>query len=217
MRRSARGAWATFALCQRAQRRIEGIRMFVLALGLVLMLGVHVFTSLRGPRRRVVERIGADPYRGLHSLVAILGLVLIVWGFIRYRADAWDPVWAPPEHARDVTGTLMWFALVSLACVFNKAPGKLRGWLRHPLLASVTLWSLAHLVSNGDAGGMLLFGAFFVWSIYARIALELRSDPGAAPSSAFTRADAINLAVGTVLWAALAVLHPIFAGVAAID
>ena len=111
----------------------------------------------------------------------------------------------------------MWFAFVSLACVFNKAPGKIRGWLRHPLLASVTLWSLAHLVSNGDAGGMLLFGAFFVWSIYARVALELRGDHGAAPSAAFTRADAIALVVGTALWAALALLHPYFAGVAAID
>ena len=191
--------------------------MFVLALGLILMLGVHVFASLRGPRGRVVERIGADPYRGLHAAVALLGVVLIVWGFNRYRAAAWDPLWAPPEHARDVTWTLMWLALVSLACVFNKAPGKIRGWLRHPLLASVTLWSLAHLISNGDAGGMLLFGAFFVWSIYARVALERRGDHGAPPSAAFTRADAIDLVVGTVLWVALALLHPYFAGVAAVD
>jgi uncharacterized membrane protein len=190
--------------------------MFILALGLVLMLGVHVFASLRGPRGRVVERIGADPYRGLHSLVALLGLVLVVWGFARYRANDWDQIWAPPEHARDLTWTLMWFALVSLACMYGK-PSRIRGWLRHPLLASVTLWSLAHLVSNGDAGGMLLFGAFFVWSIYARIALELRGDHGEAPSAVFTRADAIELVVGTALWGALALLHPTFAGVAAID
>ena len=191
--------------------------MFTLALGLVLMLGVHVFASLRGPRELVVARIGADPYRGLHSLLAALGLALIVWGFIRYRATAWDQIWAPPEHARDVTWTLMWCALVSLACVFNTAPGTIRGWLRHPLLASATLWSLAHLVSNGDAGGMLMFGAFFVWSIYARIALELRGDPGAAPTAAFSRADAIELVLATVLWAALVLLHPYFAGVVAID
>jgi uncharacterized membrane protein len=195
----------------------RGTHMLVLALGLVLMLGVHVFASLRGPRGGLVARIGADPYRGLHSLLAALGLALIVWGFIRYRADAWDPIWAPPEHARDVTWALMWFAQVSLACVFTKGPGRIRGWLRHPLLASVTLWSLAHLVSNGDAGGMLLFGAFFVWSIYARLALERRGDRGAAPSAAFTRTDAIDLLIGTVLWAALALLHPYFAGVAAID
>jgi uncharacterized membrane protein len=191
--------------------------MFILALGLVLMLGVHVFASLRGPRGRVVDRIGADPYRGVHSLVALLGLVLVVWGFTRYRASDWDQICAPPEHARDVTWTLMWLALVSLGCAFQKTPSRIRGWLRHPLLASVTLWSLAHLISNGDAGGMLMFGAFFVWSIYARIALELRGDHGAAPSAAFTRADAIALVVGAILWAALATLHPYFAGVVAVD
>ena len=190
--------------------------MFILALGLVLMLGVHVFASLRGPRGRVVDRIGADPYRGLHSLVAAAGLVLVVWGFSRYRAYGWDQIWAPPERARDVTLTLMWFAFVSLACV-NKTPGKIRGWLRHPLLASVTLWSLAHLISNGDAGGMLLFGAFFVWSIYARIALELRGDHGAAPSPAFTNADAIALLLGTALTVAMVLLHPYLIGVAAIS
>ena len=81
----------------------------------------------------------------------------------------------------------------------------------------MTLWSLAHLISNGDAGGMLLFGAFFVWSIYARIRAGAARRPGAAPSAAFTRADAIELVVGTVLWAALAMLHPYFAGVVAID
>ncbi len=190
--------------------------MFILALGLGLMLGVHVFASLRGPRGRVVDRIGADPYRGLHSLVALLGLVLVVWGFARYRANDWDQIWAPPEWARYVTLVVMWLAFVSLGCV-NKAPGRIRGWLRHPLLASVTLWSLAHLVSNGDAGGMLLFGAFFVWSIYARIALELRGDHGAAPSAAFTRADAIALVVGAVLWAAMIMLHTTLIGVVAID
>ena len=190
--------------------------MFMLALGLVLMLGVHVFASLRGPRGRLVDRIGADPYRGVHSLVAALGLVLVVWGFSRYRAYDWDQIWAPPPWARYVTAVAMWFAFVSLACV-NKTPGKIRGWLRHPLLASVTLWSLAHLVSNGDAGGMLLFGAFFVWTIYARIALELRGDHGAATTAAFAKADAIGLVVGTVLWAATIMLHTTLIGVVAID
>ena len=38
--------------------------MLILALGLALMIGVHVFASLRGPHGRLVDRIGADPYRG---------------------------------------------------------------------------------------------------------------------------------------------------------
>jgi uncharacterized membrane protein len=189
--------------------------MLVLALGLVLMLGVHFFASLRGPRGRLVERLGREPYRAIHALIALVGLALIVWGFGRYRGEAWNVLWAPPVWAGYVTAALMWLALVSLACM-NPAPGKIRGWLRHPLLAAATLWSLAHLVSNGDAGGMLLFGAFFVWSIYARIALVRRGDAGAPPSAAFTRADATALAAGAVAFAALTFLHPFFAGVAAV-
>jgi len=190
--------------------------MSVLALGLVLMLGAHLFASFRGPRDRLAARIGVDRYRGVYALVAAVGVALIVWGFIRYRAHDWSQVWAPPEHMRDATRTLMWFALVSFACV-AKSPGRIRGWLRHPLLASATIWSFAHLLSNGDAGGMLLFGAFFVWSVYARIALERRGDHGATPSAAFTRGDATALVVGSVLYAALILLHPYFAGVAAFD
>ena len=189
--------------------------MLVLALGLVLMLGVHVFASLRGPRGRLVERLGREPYRAIHALIALVGLALIVWGFGRYRAEDWTALWAPPAWAGYVALPLMWLALVSLACM-NPAPGRIRGWLRHPLLASATLWSLAHLVSNGDAGGVLMFGAFFVWSIYARIALVRRGDAGAPPSAAFTGADAKALAIGTVAFAALVFLHPYFAGVPAV-
>ena len=190
--------------------------MSLLAFGLALMIGAHVFTSLRPLRDPIEARIGADPYRGLHALVALIGLILIVWGFGRYRAAAWDQVWVPPERARDVTFMLMWCALVSLACV-SQTGGKIRGWLRHPLVASVTLWSLGHLIANGDAGGMLMFGAFFVWSIYARIALERRGDHGAAPSPSFTRADAIALIAGTVLTIAVALFHPFLFGVAAVN
>lgn len=191
--------------------------MSMLALGLALLLGAHVFASLRPLRDRLAARVGADLYRGLYTLTALIGLALIVWGFGRYRANAWDQVWAPPQHAGDMTLLFMWCALVSLACVFIKAPGRLRGWLRHPLLASVTLWSFGHLLANGDAGGMLLFGAFFVWSIYARIALERRGDHGAPPSPNFTRADAAALAVGTVLVVALVLVHPYLIGVPAIS
>ena len=72
--------------------------------------------------------------------------------------------------------------------------------------------SFGHLIAIGDAGGMLLFGALFVWSIYARIALERRGDHGAPPSAAFTRADATALIVGTLITVGLALLHPYVIG-----
>jgi len=189
--------------------------MLVLALGIVLMLGVHTLATLRETRGRLVERFGLQPYKAVHSLIALLGLVLIVWGFSRYRAEGLIVVWTPPAWGRYAAIALMWCALVALACM-NPAPGRIRGWVRHPMLTAVMIWGLAHLLANGDAGGALLFGSFLAWSIYDRVAVTRRSDFGAAPTDSFTRADATALAVGTVAFIALMFLHPFFAGVAAV-
>ena len=47
------------------------------------------------------------------------------------------------------------------------------------MLASVKTWALAHLLSNGDLGSILLFGGFLAWGVYARIAAKRRGDFGA--------------------------------------
>ncbi len=187
--------------------------MFVLALGIVVFLGVHTLTTLRETRTSLIERFGLGPFKGLHSLVALVGFALIVWGFSRYRAEGLIAVWTPPIWARYLTITLMWFAFVALACM-NRAPSRIRGWLRHPMLVAVKIWALAHLLANGDAGGMLLFGSFLAWAVFDRIAVKRRGDLGAPPIAFFTPADAIALAVGTLAYVAMIFLHPLVIGVA---
>ena len=65
--------------------------MFVMGLaleilGLVVFLGMHVFVTMRDRRAAIVTRIGKGPYLGLFSLVSIVGIVLIGYGFAAYRA-----------------------------------------------------------------------------------------------------------------------------------
>ena len=76
--------------------------MTMLIAGLVLFLGVHTLTTLREPRAALIGRIGEGPYKGLYSLVSAAGLVLIVWGFGRYRAAGYVPVWDPPAGCSHV-------------------------------------------------------------------------------------------------------------------
>ncbi|THD42830.1 MAG: NnrU family protein [Bradyrhizobium sp.] len=189
--------------------------MLILLVGIIVFLGAHTMTTLRDSRARIIERIGLGPYRGLHSLVATIGLVLIIWGFARYRADGLIPIWTPPLWTRHLTIGLMWFAFVSLACAYP-APSRIRGWLRHPMLVAIKIWALAHLLANGDAGGMLLFGSFLAWAVYDRIAVKRRGDMGAQSSPSFTRADAQALILGTLGYVAMIVLHPYLIGVAVI-
>jgi len=189
--------------------------MLVLILGIAVFLGVHGLTTARRTRANLIERFGGGPFRGAYSLFAGVGLVLIVWGFSRYRAGGLIPLWSPPVGARHLTIVLMWFAFVALACA-NPRPSRLRGWLRHPMLVGVTIWALAHLLANGDAGGALLFGSFLAWAVFDRIAVKRRGDVGAQRLNSFTRADAVAIGAGTVAYVAMIVLHPLLIGVAVI-
>ncbi len=186
--------------------------MAVLILGLVIFLGIHTFTTLQESRAVVIGRLGEGGYKGLYSVIAAVGLILIIWGFGRYRAQGLIPIWTPPLALRPVTVVLMWVAFVALAATYSPA-GKIRGLLRHPMLVAVKSWALAHLLANGDLGALILFGAFIVWAGYDRIALKRRGDPG-APRSKVTAGDGIALVVGTIAFAAMIWLHPLLIGVA---
>ena len=82
------------------------------------------------------------------------------------------------------------------------------------MLAAIKFWSLAHLLSNGDLGGIILFGSFLAWASYDRVAVKRRGDPGAPRLQAFTRADSIALIVGTLAYVVMMFyLHPLLIGV----
>jgi uncharacterized membrane protein len=185
--------------------------MSLLIAGLVLFLGVHTLTSLRDTRAALIARLGDGPYKGLYSIVSALGLVLIVWGFGRYRNQGYIQLWDPPAWLHPVTLVLMWLAFVALAAAYSPL-GKIKSTLKHPMLAGVKLWALAHLLVNGDFGSIVLFGAFLLWAAYDRVAVKRRGDNGAPPSGA-TMGDAIALGVGTLAYIAMWWLHPLAIGV----
>jgi uncharacterized membrane protein len=81
------------------------------------------------------------------------------------------------------------------------------------MLVAVKIWALAHLLANGDLGGMVLFGSLLAWAVYDRIAVKRRGDLGAPRIPGFTRADAIAVGGGTIAYAAMIFLHPVLIGV----
>jgi len=184
-------------------------------IGLIVFLGAHVFVSMRGEREALIKRLGRGPYLGLFSLVSIIGLVLIGYGFARYRAEGMILLWYPPAWTRQIVVVLMWPA--SIAIVAAYIPGDIKRVLKHPMLVGVKLWAFAHLCANGDVGGIILFGSVLVWAVYDRITLKRRSDPGAPPIPAGGRRnDIIAIVVGTILYLALGfVFHPIVIGLPA--
>jgi uncharacterized membrane protein len=184
-------------------------------IGLVVFLGTHVFVTMRDRRAAVVAQIGEWPYRALFSLVSILGIVLIAYGFATYRAAGMIMVWYPPAWTRHIVVALMWPASIMIAAAY--IPGNIKRTLKHPLLVAVKTWAVAHLCANGDLGGIILFGSVLAWAVYDRITLKRRKDSGAPPIpvGGITN-DIIAIVVGTIIYLALGfVFHPIVIGVPA--
>jgi uncharacterized membrane protein len=184
----------------------------VLILGLVLFIGAHVFVTMRPQRNALIRTIGPGAYKGLFAVVAIAGVVLIGWGYGTYRATDWIPIWNPPSWTRHVTVLLMWPA--SIAFVATYIPGDIKRVLKHPTLVAVKLWAVAHLISNGDLGSIILFGSLLAWAVYDRITLKQRTDPGGPKIPVGGRRnDIIAIVVGTIVYLALGLLfHPLVIG-----
>jgi uncharacterized membrane protein len=187
--------------------------LVVLICGLAVFIGAHVFVTFRDHRAAIIARIGEGPYKGLFSLVSIIGVTLMGWGFAHYRATGWIDVWHPPAAMRHVTVLLMWPAVIFVTAAY--IPGDLKRVLKHPLLAGVKLWAFAHLLVNGDLGSIILFGSILAWAVYDRITLKHRTDTGALPIPVGGRRnDVIAFVVGTALYLALGfVFHPLVIGV----
>jgi uncharacterized membrane protein len=184
----------------------------VLIIGLVIFLGVHVVTSLRDLRARLIARLGEGPYKGLYSLVAAIGFVLIIVGFGKYRATGWIDVWDPPSWTQPLADVLVWPAFISVTAAYIR--GDIARALKHPMLVGVKLWAVAHLIANGDLGSIILFGSVLAWAVYDRISLKKRTDPGAPPIPyGGRRNDIVAIAVGTIIYLAFGlVFHPLWIG-----
>jgi len=185
----------------------------ILILGLAGFVGTHSFVAMRGERAALIARLEEGPYKALFSLLSIIAIVLIAWGFARYRATGWIDVWYPPVWLRHVAIALMWPAIICVVAAYS--PGHIKTALKHPMLVGIKLWAFAHLISNGDLGSIILFGSILAWAVFDRISLKRRTDPGAPPIpiGGWTK-DLIAVLDGTLLYLVLGHLfHPYVIGV----
>jgi uncharacterized membrane protein len=185
----------------------------LLVAGLALFLGIHLVTTQRALRARLVGRLGEGGYKAVYAIISFAGIALIAYGFGLYRSTGWIDVWYPPAALRHVALLLMWPAIVLVVASYLR--GNIYKTLKHPMLAGIKLWALAHLLANGDLGSIILFGSFLAWAVYDRISLKHRSDAGAPPIPVGGVVnDVLAVGAGTVVYLALAfVFHPVAIGV----
>lgn len=174
--------------------------MIYLILGLAIFMAVHIVPTVPSWRAAWVGRLGEGGYKGLFSLISLIGLALIVWGF---GQRVFVPLWDPPAWTRHVAFLLMIPAFVFLAAAY--IPSRIRTAMRHPMLTAVKIWALAHLLANGDLGSVLLFTAFLAYAVYDRISLK-RRDGGLGPlgtAKGGLGGDIAAIAVGLAAYAVM--------------
>ena len=187
-----------------------------LVLGLIVFLGSHVFVTRRDARARLIARIGEGPYKIGSRSSPCIGLVLIGYGFARYRATSGSISGIPPVWTRHLALQLNWLAMICVAAAYIR--GNIARVLKHPMLVGVKIWALAHLIANGDLGSIILFGSILAWAVYDRISLKRRTDPGAPPIpiGGWPR-DVAAIIVGTLLYLVLVYwFHPSVIGISVI-
>jgi uncharacterized membrane protein len=214
-----------------------------LALAVCCFVGSHFALSSQHLRGRLVARLGERGFLGLYSALA---LALLAWSLWAYAAAPALQVWVPPIGLKHLSLGIMPFAFVLLVAGYTspgptavrldaQGPANLsaRGIhrvTRHPVMWAIALWSVGHLLANGDAASMILFGGLAVlslsgaahidarrrahlgarWDAYAQHApfVPLASLAGGRARSALREIGWLRLGGGLVLYGGTIWLHP---------
>jgi uncharacterized membrane protein len=178
--------------------------MLYLIAGLMLFLGVHsVRIVAENWRTQTIARLGALPWKGIYSLLSLLGFGLIIWGFDLARAQPVQ-LWHPPLAMRHLASLLTLIAFVLLAAAYVPGNG-IKARLHHPMVLAVKVWALAHLLANGKLAQVVLFGAFLVWAVLNFAAARRRDrQSGTVYASGKAAATALTVVVGGFAWAVFA-------------
>lgn len=221
----------------------------------VFFLAIHFFVSGTRLRNAITARIGEGPYMGLFVLASFAGIGWLVFGYGQARASPDNLVfWSVGEPMLWVQIGLMLvamsFIVIGIATpnpTAVRGEGKIededvvRGMLRvtrHPFLWGVAIWSLGHLLVNGDLASLILFASMFALALFGTSSIDAKRkralgdkwDGFAARTSNVPFAAIASgrqqlrlgeigwwrIGLGVLVWAALLVLHPYAFGVPAL-
>jgi uncharacterized membrane protein len=188
--------------------------MTLLILGLVIFLGAHstrVFAE--GWRSAQLARMGEKQWKGAYSIASVVGFVLLVWGYALARQEP-VPLWIPSIGLRHAASLLTVFSFILLAAAYVPR-NSIKARIGHPMVASVKLWALAHLLANLTLADLLLFGGFLVWAVLCFRAARARDRAAGTTYPAGTlQGTLLTVAAGLVAWLVFAMwLHRVLIGV----
>ena len=172
--------------------------MTLLIAGVLLWWASHLFRRVTPGLR---EGLGDNTGKLVVAILSVIAVVLMVMGY--RRADI-VPVYTPLAGMGHLNNLLMLVALFLFA--LSQTKGSWRGRLRHPMLLSVVVWAIAHLLVNGDMASLILFGGMGIWAVLSILLINahaewVRPEPGPASR------NVITVVVVVVIYGVIAGIH----------
>ncbi len=188
--------------------------MTILLLGLILFLGTHSVRIVAEPwRQRQLARQGEAAWKGVISLLSLLGFGLIIWGFGLARHEPVQ-LWQPPVFLRHLSALFMLAFFVLLAAAYVPR-NRIKAAVHHPMVLGTKLWAFGHLLANGKLADVVLFGAFLLWAVLDFRSARQRDRAAGTTYPAGTLGGTLaTLAVGLLAFVVFAFwLHGVLIGV----
>jgi len=143
--------------------------------------------------------VGAARFKTIYALASLLGFGLLVYGFGVAR-DAPVVLWTPPPAMKHLAYLLTLIAMILMAAVYVPRNG-IKAKLHHPMVLSVKVWALAHLLANGTLAHVVLFGSMLMWSVLLFRASRARDKCHAVVYAPGNRgATILTLEIGLAMW-----------------
>ena len=159
-----------------------------LVLWAAVFVAQHLGVASSSLRPRLVGAIGEKGYLGLYSITSIVVLVLLIRAYAGMEPTTL--LWPTHEILRWLALLVMPVALwLVIGGLLTRNPtmvgvvlegteevpvhGVLR-ITRHPVQSGILLWSLTHLIANGDLPSLVFFGSFALISGYGMILIDRR-------------------------------------------
>jgi len=172
--------------------------MILIALGLILWSAVHLWKRIAPAHRASVGDTGK-------AIVAVGSVVAIVLMVIGYRGAEGTFFWGRTGAMTGINNLLMVFAVYLFAA--SGAKTKVTAFIRHPQLAAVKVWAVAHLLVNGDSPSFLLFGGMFVWALATTIVINRAEGPRGPYHAVPIKKEATAVIATAVVFVVIAVVH----------
>jgi len=183
--------------------------MVLMIIGLALFTLIHLFACVRPDARgRLQTRLGENGYKGVFSLLVVLGIVAIVFG---WRSTVPSQLYLPPPALMHPAKLVI--VLGILLIVAANLPTRIKQLIRHPQLTGTTIWSIGHLLANGDSRSVLVFGTLGLWAIVSIILINRRDGAWVKPELRGWGVE-VKLLIATVVVAGLMVyFHQYLSGI----